>query len=120
MEALARERARRERQPVAEQQVTRARGVEGDTSYKVSDALTLIAGASYLDARVIASSNAALRGTRKINIPRTSGALSARYKFSGLLPGLSLGGSLRYPGGYVRATATPPRTSASTTVGPMR
>lgn len=87
----------------------RARGVEGDTSYKVSDALTLLAGASYLDARVLASSNAALRGTRKINIPRTTGAFSARYQFTGALKGLSLGGSLRYTGGFVRANATATR-----------
>jgi iron complex outermembrane receptor protein len=87
----------------------RARGVEGDTSYKVNDALTFLASASYLDARVIASSNAALRGTRKINIPRTTGAFSARYKFSGPLKGLSLGGSVRYTGSFVRANATATR-----------
>ena len=87
----------------------RARGVEGDVSYKVSDAFTLLAGASYLDARVIASSNATLRGTRKINIPRTSGSFSARYKFSGPLQGLSLGTSLRYTGSFVRANATATR-----------
>lgn len=87
----------------------RARGVEGDTSYKVSDALTLITGASYLDARVIASSNAALRGTRKVLIPRLSGSLSARYKLSGALKGVSLGASMRYTGGYVRANATATR-----------
>jgi iron complex outermembrane recepter protein len=87
----------------------RARGVEGDVSYKVSDALTLLAGASYIDARVIASSNAALRGTRKITIPRTSGSLSGRYKLDGVLKGLSLGASLRYTGGYVRANATATR-----------
>ena len=73
----------------------RARGVEADASYKVSDALTLIGGASYLHAKVVESSNAALRGTRKINIPLTSGSLSARYKLDGILKGVSLGGSLR-------------------------
>ena len=87
----------------------RARGVEGDVSYKISDALTFLAGASYIDARVIASSNATLRGTRKITIPRTSGSFSGRYKFSGALKGLSLGGSLRYTGNYVRANATATR-----------
>ena len=87
----------------------RARGVEGDVSYKLSEALTVLAGASYVDAHVIASSNAALRGTRKINIPRESGSISARYKFSGGLKGLNFGGSLRYTGGYVRANATATR-----------
>lgn len=87
----------------------RARGIEADFSYKAGDALTLLAGASYIDAHVVASSNAALRGTRKINIPRTSGSLSGRYKFSGALKGLSLGSSLRYTGGYVRANATATR-----------
>lgn len=87
----------------------RARGIEGDTSFKVTKALTVLAGASYIDARVLASSNAALRGTRKINIPRITGALSARYRFPGLLEGLTLGASLRYTGGYVRANATATR-----------
>jgi iron complex outermembrane receptor protein len=87
----------------------RARGVEADTSVKVTPALTVIAGGGYVDARVLASSNAALRGTRKVNIPRTTGSLSARYKFSGALQGLAAGASLRYTGGYVRANATATR-----------
>lgn len=87
----------------------RVRGVEGETSWKATDALMLVAGGSYLDARVLASSNAALRGTRKVSVPRTTGAFSARYKFTGPLSGLSLGASLRYTGGFVRANATAAR-----------
>ncbi|HEY0945365.1 MAG TPA: TonB-dependent receptor [Opitutaceae bacterium] len=87
----------------------RVRGVDGDVNVRFSDALTLIAGASYLDARVVASSNAALVNTRKLNVPRTSGSLALRYTFSGPLKGLSAGASLRYTGGYVRANATATR-----------
>lgn len=87
----------------------RARGIEGDTSYKLSDALTVLAGASYIDARVLASSNVALRGTRKVLIPRVTGSFSARYRFSGALKGLTAGASLRYTGSYVRANATATR-----------
>ncbi|MES2697704.1 MAG: TonB-dependent receptor [Verrucomicrobiota bacterium] len=87
----------------------RARGVEGDVSYKFSDALTVLAGGSYIDARVIASSNAALQGTRKVLVPRMTGTFSARYKFSGFLKGVSAGASMRYTGGYVRANPTATR-----------
>lgn len=87
----------------------RARGVEADTSVKITPALTLIAGGGYVDARVLASSNAALRGTRKVNIPRTTGSLSARHRFGGTLKGLTAGASLRFTGGYVRANATATR-----------
>ena len=58
---------------------------------------------------MLASSNAALRGTRKVTIPRTTGSLASRYRFSGSLRGLNVGGSLRYTGGYVRANATATR-----------
>ncbi len=87
----------------------RARGAEADTSVRLTPAFTVIAGGGYVDARVLASSNAALRGTRKVNIPRTTGSLSARYKFGGALKGLTAGASLRYTGGYVRANATATR-----------
>jgi iron complex outermembrane receptor protein len=87
----------------------RARGVEADTSVRITPALTLIAGGGYVDARVLASSNAALRGTRKVNVPRTTGSLSARHRFGGVLKGLTAGASLRFTGGYVRANATATR-----------
>lgn len=87
----------------------RARGADADVNVKLSDALSVIAGAGYIDARVIASSNAALRGTRKVNVPRTTGSLAARYKFTGAWKGLSTGASLRYTGGFVRANATATR-----------
>jgi iron complex outermembrane recepter protein len=87
----------------------RARGADGDVTLKASDALSFVAGAGYVDARVISSSNAALRGTRKVNIPLTTGSVAARYKFRGALKGLGVGASFRYTGGYVRANPTATR-----------
>jgi outer membrane receptor protein involved in Fe transport len=87
----------------------RVRGVDGDVSYKLSNDFTFILGASYLDPRVTASTNAALRNTRKINVPETTGSIATRYKFSGALKGFSLGTSFRYTGSYVRANATATR-----------
>ena len=84
-------------------------GVDGDAHIKVSDAFTLIAGASYIDPRVIDSTNPALRNTRKVTVPRTTAALSGRYKFSGRLKGLSVGAAFRFTGDFVRANATATR-----------
>lgn len=61
------------------------------------------------DALVLASSNAALRGTRKVLVPRVTGSFSARYRFAGALKGLAAGASLRYTGGYVRGNPTATR-----------
>lgn len=87
----------------------RARGIDGDASIKFNESLSLMIGASYVDARVISSGNAALVGTRKIGVPRTTGSIAARYKFAGRLKGLSVGSAFRYTGGYVRANATASR-----------
>lgn len=87
----------------------RARGVDGDFTFKVNDQLSLMGGAGYVDAKVLDSTNANLRHTRKIQVPRTTGSLSARYKCEGALKGLGFGASLRYMGDFVRANATATR-----------
>lgn len=84
----------------------RARGVDGDVSWKVSDQLALVVGAGYIDARVVASSTASLQNTRKTLVPSTTGSLAARYSFKGALQGLSTGASVRYTSSFVRANAT--------------
>lgn len=84
----------------------RARGVEADVNAKITDRLTVLAAGGYVDARVVASNNAALRNTRKLQVPLHTGSLAARYKPGGRLSGLSVGASFRYTGGYVRANAT--------------
>jgi outer membrane receptor protein involved in Fe transport len=87
----------------------RVRGVDGDVNFKVSDAFTMMVGGSYLDAHVIASTNAALVDTRKINVPRVMTSIATRYKFGGRLQGASAGASFRYNGSYVRAQAAAAR-----------
>ena len=85
------------------------RGVDADCSWKLNELFTVIGGASYLDARVTASSNAALVNTRKVQVPRTTAALSLRCTLPGQWKGLRLGYSFRYTGEYVRANATSSR-----------
>lgn len=87
----------------------RVRGVDGDFSWKLDEQLSLLAGAAYLDARVVDSSNAALRDTRKLLVPRHTGSLAVRYKLGGKLKGVTLGSSFRYTGGFVRANAAATR-----------
>ncbi|MCX6953233.1 MAG: TonB-dependent receptor plug domain-containing protein [Verrucomicrobia bacterium] len=89
--------------------VERVRGVDGDVNFKVTPRFTLIGSAAYLDARVVKSSSAALTGTRKITIPRTTGSIAVRYNFIGSLKGVSTGASLRYTGSFVRANGTATR-----------
>lgn len=89
--------------------VERVRGVDGDLNFKVTPRFTLIGSLCYLDARVVKSSAAALTGTRKITVPRTTGSVAVRYDFSGRMKGLSAGSSLRYTGSFVRANATATR-----------
>lgn len=87
----------------------RVRGIDGDMNFKVTNALTLIGSACYLDARVVESTNRTLVNTRKVTVPRTTGSVSARYTFTGSLKGFSTGASLRYTGSFVRANATATR-----------
>lgn len=87
----------------------RARGIEADVTLKVSNQLSVLANASYVDALVLRSSNASLVGARKTLVPRTTGVLAARYRFVGQLKGLSAGASLIYAGGYVRGHASATR-----------
>lgn len=89
--------------------IERVRGVDGEVNFKVTNSLTLIGSACYLDARVVQSTNRTLVNTRKITTPRTSGSVSARYTFTGKLKGFSAGASLRYTGSFVRANATATR-----------
>jgi outer membrane receptor protein involved in Fe transport len=89
--------------------VERVRGVDGDVNYKVTRAFTLLASASYFEAHVVRSTNAALNGTRKLNVPRTTASVAVRYDFSGPLKGVSAGASLRYTGSFVRANASATR-----------
>lgn len=89
--------------------VERVRGIDGDVNFKVTNALTVIGSACYLDARVLQSTNRTLVNTRKVTTPRTSGSVSARYTFAGALKGFSAGASLRYTGSFVRANATATR-----------
>lgn len=83
----------------------RVRGIDGDVNFTVTKNFTVMGGLSYLDAEVVSSSNAALVGTRKLRVPRTTASLAARYKFSGRFKGLSTGASYRYTGDFVRANA---------------
>lgn len=87
----------------------RVRGIDGDLNLAVNRGFTILGSLSYLDAKVMASSNAALVGTRKVQVPRVTGSLALRYKFAGRYQGLSVGASYRYTGEYVRANATATR-----------
>jgi outer membrane receptor protein involved in Fe transport len=87
----------------------RVRGVDGDVNFTVTKSFTILGSLSYLDAKVLASSNASLAGTRKLQVPHTTASLAFRYKFDGRLKGLIVGASYRYTGEYVRANATATR-----------
>lgn len=87
----------------------RVRGSEADANWQPFRNFTVTAGASYLDAKVVASTNATLLGQRKIYVPRMTGSLAAQYKCDGRLRGLRFGGGFRYTGSFVRAYATATR-----------
>lgn len=87
----------------------RARGVEADVTFKVSNQLSLLANGTYIDARIVNSNNVALVNARRTGVPRTMGTIAARYRFDGRLNGLKVGASLIYAGGFVRAYPTAAR-----------
>lgn len=75
----------------------RHRGLELEARGQVTDALSLIAGYSYIDAKVL-SSEAGDQGNEPSLVPKHSASIWAKYDFSGAAEGLSLGGGLRYVG----------------------
>lgn len=88
----------------------RSQGVEIGASGNITDAWAVFGGYSYIDARVLESTNAAEVGGRFPNVPEHSGSLLTTYE---ILPGVQLGGqafyaSRRYGGSNVAGTASLP------------
>ncbi len=74
----------------------RTRGIELEARAAVTDSLDLIAGYSYIDAR-ITESNAADLGKRLANVPPHNASLWGKYTFhDGGLAGLGVGLGVRY------------------------
>lgn len=89
--------------------VERVRGVDGDISMQLMRNFTITSGISYVDAKVVASTDASLLNTRKIYVPRILASTAIQYKFDGKLKGLRIGAGFRYTGSFVRANATSTR-----------
>ncbi|MRW93445.1 TonB-dependent siderophore receptor [Duganella sp. FT80W] len=82
----------------------RARGLELEARTDISRALRLITSYTYTDAKITKASAAdqASVGSRQPNTPRNMASAWADYQFSALgLPGLRLGGGVRYVGSTV-------------------
>lgn len=75
----------------------RHRGVELEARGQLNDQLSLIAGYSYIDAKVLSSEDGD-QGNSPSLVPRHSASVWAEYDAARLAPGLSLGGGLRYVG----------------------
>ncbi|WP_188610242.1 TonB-dependent siderophore receptor [Chelatococcus reniformis] len=77
----------------------RARGIEIEGRATLMEGLDLIAGYSYIDARVTKSNVAAEVGQPPVAAPRQTASVWAQYTFQGgPLLGLSIGGGVRYVG----------------------
>ncbi|MTH79880.1 TonB-dependent siderophore receptor [Paracoccus aestuariivivens] len=75
----------------------RHRGLELEARGQVTDAISLIAGYSYIDAKVTSSEDGD-QGNEPAMVPEHSASIWAEYDFNGAAEGLSLGGGLRYVG----------------------
>lgn len=75
----------------------RHRGVELEARGQVTEQLSVVAGYTYLDAR-ITKSNDGDAGNRTPLAPRHQASIWADYAFAGKAEGLSLGAGLRYVG----------------------
>ncbi|MFT4148790.1 MAG: TonB-dependent siderophore receptor [Paracoccaceae bacterium] len=75
----------------------RHRGLELEARGQLTDQLSVIAGYSYIDAKVLSSEDGDQGNTPSL-VPRNTASLWAEYDFTGRAEGLSLGGGLRYVG----------------------
>lgn len=75
----------------------RHRGLELEARGQLTEQLSLVAGYTYLDAK-ITRSNDGDAGNRTPMVPHHQASLWADYAFAGAAEGLSLGGGLRYVG----------------------
>ncbi|MTH61261.1 TonB-dependent siderophore receptor [Paracoccus litorisediminis] len=75
----------------------RHRGLELEARGQVTEAISLIAGYSYIDAKVLSSEDGD-QGNEPAMVPEHSASIWAEYDFNGAAEGLSLGGGLRYVG----------------------
>jgi iron complex outermembrane receptor protein len=78
---------------IANGKLARHRGVELSLVGRVTDALSMQASATFLDARYVRSLNSALTNQRVTNVPRIAASIFADYKVSAV-PGLSINGLL--------------------------
>jgi catecholate siderophore receptor len=88
----------------------RSQGVELGAAGNITPRWAVFGGYSYIDARVLESTNPAEVGGRFPNVPEHSGSLLTTYE---IIPGLQLGGQLfhasrRYGGNNVAGTASLP------------
>lgn len=88
----------------------RSQGLELGAAGNITPRWAVFGGYSYIDARVIESTNPAEVGGRFPNVPEHSGSILTTYE---ILPGLQLGGQLfhasrRYGGNNVAGTASLP------------
>lgn len=81
----------------------RVLGVDLDVNSKPTTDITLRVCGSYLDPRVMSSTNASLVNTRMTLVPLATGSIATEYKFGGPLKGLVAGATFRYAGSWVLA-----------------
>ncbi|MGA0614514.1 TonB-dependent siderophore receptor [Paracoccus sp. KR1-242] len=75
----------------------RHRGLELEARGQLTEQLSLIAGYSYIDAKVLSSEDGD-EGNEPAMVPKHAASVWAEYDFSNTVKGLSLGGGLRYVG----------------------
>lgn len=78
---------------IADGKLARHRGIELSMVGRATDALSLQASATYLDARYVRALNESVLNQRVTNVPRFSASIFADYKVSAV-PGLSINGLL--------------------------
>lgn len=87
--------------------IERIQGVDFDFSWMVTRHFTIKGAAAYLDPIVVFSTDKRLIGTRKTSVSTKTVSVSAKYQFPGVLKGFSIGASMRYRSGWVRANYRP-------------
>lgn len=75
----------------------RHRGIELEARGQLTESVALIAGYSYIDAKVLSSQDGD-QGNEPAMVSRHTASVWAEYDFAGAAQGLSLGGGLRYVG----------------------